>query len=618
MQKSTKEVIMKQQGSSASKKQKVDNNEKDEKLQHEELLIRPNCVLLDPIQPSILRQIDEFKDSYLQSHPFQHCCIRNFCVDGFLEQVLDEVKQNSKVKFKESDLFRMYQSVDLGNLKEDSELASKMPTLMQLKHALYSNDFRSFMEQLTNLEPGTLIDKIDCAVNCHTTGCHLLCHDDVIGTRKISYILYLTDPTTPWRDEQGGMLELYESTIKDDDDTNQTSKRSKRVPAVFPCKTLLPTFNSLVLFVVTPGQSFHSVQEVLGDSPRLSIQGWYHSRTAPSNSDEATLCSLKTMGKEEETEGEFLPFSNATAATAAASSVPIGSSSTTSQENGNDMKRLGEQDREYLAPYINDIYLSESSIKEIRERFEEDSSIQLRNFLKDDYAKLIQSAALMQDKKDKREREKNDKSLNNYTIGVSSEWIPVGPAHKQRFLEYVGSETSEGTSNPGGLLQYLKHKLFLSLPFRRYMSCLSSLEEATGYRGRIRRFRPGLDYTVAHYGILTSTSVLDVTLCFASGHGKGQNNDDDYDDDALWESGDVGGFECYIEADDSEKEEPEEEYDDEGDTELLSVAVSNNTLSLVFRDPGTLHFVKYVGSQAPSSRWDISLEYEIPEDNEGK
>jgi len=275
MQKSTKEVIMKQQGSSASKKQKVNNNEKDEKLQHEELLIRPNCVLLDPIQPSILRQIDEFKDSYLQSHPFQHCCIRNFCVDGFLEQVLDEVKQNSKVKFKESDLFRMYQSVDLGNLKEDSELASKMPTLMQLKHALYSNDFRSFMEQLTNLEPGTLIDKIDCAVNCHTTGCHLLCHDDVIGTRKISYILYLTDPTTPWRDEQGGMLELYESTIKDDDDTNQTSKRSKRVPAVFPCKTLLPTFNSLVLFVVTPGQSFHSVQEVLGDSPRLSIQGGY-------------------------------------------------------------------------------------------------------------------------------------------------------------------------------------------------------------------------------------------------------------------------------------------------------------------------------------------------------
>lgn len=330
------------------------------------------------------------------------------------------------------------------------------------------------------------------------------------------------------------------------------------------------------------------------------------------------------MGKEEETEGDYLPFPNATAAPvstttyAAASAV---SPYTTSLEYGNDCILLKEQDREYLASYINDIYLSENSIKEIRERFEVDSSIQLRNFLNDEYAKLIQDAALSQDKKDKLERENNVTSLTNYRIGVSSEWIPIGPAHKQRFLEYVGSETSECTSNPGGLLQYLKHNLFLSLPFRRYLSCLSNLEEATGYRGRIRRFRPGLDYTVAHYGILTSKSVLDVTLCFASGHGKGRNNDDDDDnydddDDALWESGDVGGFECYIEADDADKEEPDEEYDDEGDTELLSVAVSNNTLSLVFRDPGTLHFVKYVGSQAPSSRWDISLEYEIPEETE--
>lgn len=272
--KEIKEIM--KQDSSVSKKQKVDISEKEQKLHPEELLIRSNYVSLDPIQPSILRQIDVFKESYVQSKPFQHCCLQHFCMDGFLEQVLDEVKQNSKVKFKESDLFRMYQSVDLGNLKEDSELAIRMPSLMQLKHALYSNDFRSFVEQITNLEPGTLIDKIDCAVNCHTTGCHLLCHDDVIGTRKISYILYLTDPTTPWRDEQGGKLELYESTIKDikdGEDADQSSKRSKRVPEVFPCKTILPTFNSLVFFVVTPGRSFHSVQEVFGDSPRLSIQG---------------------------------------------------------------------------------------------------------------------------------------------------------------------------------------------------------------------------------------------------------------------------------------------------------------------------------------------------------
>jgi hypothetical protein len=29
------------------------------------------------------------------------------------EEILDELKQNSKVKFKETDLFRVYQSIDL-------------------------------------------------------------------------------------------------------------------------------------------------------------------------------------------------------------------------------------------------------------------------------------------------------------------------------------------------------------------------------------------------------------------------------------------------------------------------------------------------------------------------
>ena len=40
-------------------------------------------------------------------------------------------------------------------------------------------------------------------------GCHLLCHDDVIGTRRVSYIIYLTDPDEDWLKEDGGALELY-------------------------------------------------------------------------------------------------------------------------------------------------------------------------------------------------------------------------------------------------------------------------------------------------------------------------------------------------------------------------------------------------------------------------
>ena len=49
--------------------------------------------------------------------------------------------------------------------------------------------------------------------------------------------------------------------------------KNKRVPKPFPSKTILPTFNSLAYFVVSPGESFHSVQEVFCDRPRLTIQG---------------------------------------------------------------------------------------------------------------------------------------------------------------------------------------------------------------------------------------------------------------------------------------------------------------------------------------------------------
>ena len=76
--------------------------------------------------------------------------------------------------------------------------------------------------------------------------------------------------------------------------------------------------------------------------------------------------------------------------------------------------------------------------------------------------------------------------------------------------------------------------------------------------------------------------------------------------------GDVGGFECYIEADDDEtKVEAPDEYNPDDESELLSVSAGFNTLSIVFRDPGTLRFVKYLASKAPSSRWDVVMEYQV-------
>ena len=38
-----------------------------------------------------------------------------------------------------------------------------------------------------------LTDRVDMAASAYSESSHLLCHDDVIGTRAVSFIVYLTD-----------------------------------------------------------------------------------------------------------------------------------------------------------------------------------------------------------------------------------------------------------------------------------------------------------------------------------------------------------------------------------------------------------------------------------------
>ena len=67
-----------------------------------------------------------------------------------------------------------------------------MPAALAIRDAIYTPEFRHFVEEVTGC--GALSDKTDCSVNMYSEGCHLLCHDDVIGTRRASYIIYLTPP----------------------------------------------------------------------------------------------------------------------------------------------------------------------------------------------------------------------------------------------------------------------------------------------------------------------------------------------------------------------------------------------------------------------------------------
>jgi len=496
-----------------------------------------------------------------------------------------------------------------------------MPNLLSLKNAIYSKSYLQIIEKLTNLPPNTLTNTtIDCAINCHTKGCHLLCHDDVIGTRKISFIIYLTE--VGWGRDDGGCLELYDAVQEEDDDgdddvnndkkqssTSSAANSQRRVPTALPTKTILPNFNTMAYFVVKPGVSFHSVQEVFNiDKPRLSIQGWYHANEQPDDIENATLQRLKSSGMGEDTEGEFEPLPTVVANDNKKEASPSEAASTTIENESSPSTpahNLSEEDINFLSQYINKAYLSTESMNEIQERFENESSVQLRHFLLDEWNTKITTAIKNEDTRDKLG---NDRPSLDYQVGIADKWKAVGPAHKQRFLQYDDESkddtTATNNSGTGEYLHHVRHTLFKSTAFGKWLGYITSLDYPLGQRGRVRRFRPGLDYTVAHYGVLTTHSVLDSTLCFCAGNGEQCTFDEETndligsDDDAIWESGDVGGFECYIAADEGGEDDNDgrdAEYDDEDDTRLLSVSASNNTLSLVYRDPGTMRFVKYVG-----------------------
>lgn len=153
------------------------------------------------------------------------------------------------------------------------EQISLLPNLLELRDALYSPTFRTFLRTVTGCGPlsGT---KQDMSVNSYTKGCHLLNHDDVIGTRRVSYILYMPLPHYQfWQKDWGGALELYPAKVGPDGNME---------PEPIPAKSVPPSWNQFIFFEVQPGRSFHSVEEVVvgGESEdgrvRLSISGWFH------------------------------------------------------------------------------------------------------------------------------------------------------------------------------------------------------------------------------------------------------------------------------------------------------------------------------------------------------
>ncbi|KAK2629433.1 hypothetical protein QTJ16_000253 [Diplocarpon rosae] len=571
--------------------------------------------------------LEKHKQDYAKSEPYKHGVISSLINEDLLRSVRDEIRENVQFTPKETDIYRIHQSGDLANLDGlDDGALEKLPSVLKLRDAMYSSQFRKYISTITG--SGELSGrKTDMAINVYTPGCHLLCHDDVIGSRRISYILYLTDPEVPWKDEWGGALRLFPTTSHEDDGVTTITPDSDT------SKVIPPAWNQLSFFAVQPGLSFHDVEEVYhaenekqlaedGGRVRMAISGWFH---------------IPQLGEDGYVEGEEEKW---------------GKNSSLKQLQGNpdrydcpqaqlttvetlgvpaSEKELDEADLDFLLKYMAPTYLTPDTLEAVSERFLEESTVTLDGLLSKKFSARVREYIEAQ------EATLLPKSSVEIEKGP---WRVAKPPHKHRYMYLQPFNSS--TVDKGSLEDPIKEltEVFLSSrQFRQWLE-LATRGEIQNYNILARRFRRGLDYALAtsHEG----EPRIEISLGLTPTPGWGAD-EEDFEKESERESeeepvvtkkpsrskkkgdskaegkmepelpkpieeDDVGGYEVYMagdEDDDADAAIFKASTGEEDDNILFTMPASWNKMSIVLRDSGVLKFVKYVSKNAKGDRWDV-------------
>ncbi|KAJ3271348.1 Prolyl 3-hydroxylase ogfod1 [Terramyces sp. JEL0728] len=407
------------------------------------------------------------------STPFRHGIFNNIFSQSFINDLRAQVL-NQEFFQKSNDLYEFFQSDDLKNSTNEA--------IVKLRESIYSPEFIKWMSDMTGFE---LSRTVDLSAHRYPKDGYLLCHDDDIGSKKdgrrIAFIIYLVE--SDWSASDGGMLQLYDTDLKNNPTTI--------------IKSIVPTRNTFTFFEVS-SFSHHQVQSV------YKRDRVFHG--------------------------------------------PI--------PNDKIYKRIDSiYDHELITRYINPAYLDESSCNAISQVFEDESTVQLQKFLKPEKYKELFNALV--------------KSRFNH---------PTGYSNSSRFHLLSDNETPSDDS----LTIIYEYKLFFeSVQFQSFLYKLTGIELNTKpYSSAIRQFKVG-DYTLMNDNYMEESG-LDVIFSIAVGQSIGEE----------WEDSWGGGM----------------HYVADKDT-LLSIYPIHNTLQLVYRDEGTLRFVKLLNRQAQCKRTEYSIVY---------
>lgn len=561
---------------------------------------------------------DQLKQTVAASEPYRWGNINGLMDDTLLRNVRKEVLNEIAFTEKETDIYKVHQSGDLANLSGlDWNDLSKLPSLYKLRAGIYSEEFRDIVSKVTGSGKLSGI-KTDMSINTYRRGCHLLTHDDVIGSRRVSFILYLPEPDKEWKESYGGALRLFPAIVPNVPSTDFTAK-------------FVPQFNQIAFFTVQPGLSFHDVEEVRVDKHRLSIQGWFHIPQPGEDGfipgeQEATEAksTLQQLQSKELQEFDFpKPFRE----DFPAYELKLYETFKKFDFNSDEL--------DYLKKFINPIYLNADNILQLNKTFGEESVIELVNFLNDDVAGVL--------KKVLRDAE-IEKSAPFTSKEVQFPWKCAVPPHKQRYMYIDGKTDFDLTekdirfnNNTGpqestnfnilsrfDLEQADKQlvevsKFIKSIVFKKWLKLVTSLI-LTSEQVLVRRFRPGQDFilatttdkNLARDYLNEANVLLEATLGLTPTATNLEN----------WELGEFGGYELCMALDndgsDFEDDDPAiyKPSDPNDDSVLYSSQCKWNTLLLMVRDPSVLKFIKYVSINAKGSRWDISCQWNVIDDNE--
>jgi hypothetical protein len=206
----------------------------------------------------------------------------------------------------------------------------------------------------------------------------------------------------------------------------------------------------------------------------------------------------------------------------------------------------------FLSEFLNPVYLDPHTMNALAARFVEESSLELHSFLGAALASRLEKGLHEVDAADGLDKSRNGQ-VPPHSAGTSSgAWTIKSPPHKWRYCvlkphvygpseEFI-SQVSQAPSDE--LIRSLQDELFPSNAFRAWLSVVSRLLP-TGYKVEGRRFRPGLDYTLATSE--EKETRLDVVLGLtpdalncAVRHSEQLNGEDN---PSGWQAGEWGGWE---------------------------------------------------------------------------